>query len=287
MDGYAVSSADVRPAPSCGRRRCCRGPLPAHGGGRDRGPDLHRRGDPSRRGLDAARPRTPRMRRCCDRHRSRALRACTSAAAARTCTRATCSPGRGNVLTFRLVSAGLGRRGLLAVHRRPPVGLLVTGNELLPAGAPPEPGDLRVQRAQSIGLLAGPQVKLSSAIRPVADDFAATRAAVVRGLHADCSIVSGGVSVGPHDHVGRRSGLRRRRSLLARTDQARQASLVRPPRPARSSSAFRATRCRRSSASRFSSPRAAPPGRGGDEGPTLVRGRLAEPAGPPTVARPS
>jgi len=36
---------------------------------------------------------------------------------------------------------------------------------------------------------------------PVADDFEATRAAVEAGLESDILIVSGGVSVGPHDHV--------------------------------------------------------------------------------------
>ena len=36
---------------------------------------------------------------------------------------------------------------------------------------------------------------------PVADDFEATRAAVERGLTGDILVVSGGVSVGPHDHV--------------------------------------------------------------------------------------
>ena len=36
---------------------------------------------------------------------------------------------------------------------------------------------------------------------PVADDFEATREAVERGLEGDILIVSGGVSVGPHDHV--------------------------------------------------------------------------------------
>ena len=37
----------------------------------------------------------------------------------------------------------------------------------------------------------------------VGDDAEATRAAVERGLEADVLVVSGGVSVGPHDHVKR------------------------------------------------------------------------------------
>jgi molybdopterin molybdotransferase len=36
---------------------------------------------------------------------------------------------------------------------------------------------------------------------PIPDDFEATRAAVETGLASDILIVSGGVSVGPHDHV--------------------------------------------------------------------------------------
>ena len=35
----------------------------------------------------------------------------------------------------------------------------------------------------------------------IADDFDATRAAVEAGLSGDVLVVSGGVSVGPHDHV--------------------------------------------------------------------------------------
>src|SRR5262249_59132506 len=35
----------------------------------------------------------------------------------------------------------------------------------------------------------------------VEDDFEATKAAIERGLEGDVLIVSGGVSVGPHDHV--------------------------------------------------------------------------------------
>ena len=51
------------------------------------------------------------------------------------------------------------------------------------------------------------------------------------GLAGDVLVVSGGVSVGPHDHVKPAfEALRRRGGVLARADQARQADVVRPPR---------------------------------------------------------
>ena len=97
-----------------------------------------------------------------------------------------------------LASAGVGE---VAVHRRPLLHLLVTGSELLPLGAPPEPGRIHESNGLMVRLLAeraGAEVVGGGAIP---DDRAATLAAVERGLAGDVLIVSGGVSVGPHDHV--------------------------------------------------------------------------------------
>jgi molybdopterin molybdotransferase len=97
-----------------------------------------------------------------------------------------------------LASAGVGD---VTVHRRPRLDLIVTGNELLPAGAPPEPGKIHESNGLMVRLLAG---AAGAEIRDhgvIGDDADATRAAVEAGLEADVLVVSGGVSVGPHDHV--------------------------------------------------------------------------------------
>ncbi len=108
----------------------------------------------------------------------------------------------GDVLTLPRLSA-LASAGVasVAVHRRPRLDLFVTGNELLEPGAPPEPGKIYESNGLTIGLLA--EAAGASVVRHpgVADDFEATREAVERGLEGDILVVSGGVSVGPHDHV--------------------------------------------------------------------------------------
>jgi len=97
-----------------------------------------------------------------------------------------------------LAAAGVGE---LSVHRRARLHLLVTGSELLPIGAPPEPGKIHESNGLMVRLLAqraGAEVIDGGVI---ADDFESTRAAVEAGLAGDVLVVSGGVSVGPHDHV--------------------------------------------------------------------------------------
>jgi molybdopterin molybdotransferase len=86
------------------------------------------------------------------------------------------------------------------------VALLATGTELRAPGEPLGPGEIYesntvmlTSQARSAGAEAAP-------LGTVADDEAATRAALERGLAADVLLTSGGVSVGEHDLV---------RSLLA------------------------------------------------------------------------
>jgi molybdopterin molybdotransferase len=97
-----------------------------------------------------------------------------------------------------LASAGVGE---VAVHRRPRLHLLVTGSELLPLGAPPEPGRIHESNGLMVTLLAERAGASLAGSEVVPDDRAATLEAVERGLAADVLVVSGGVSVGPHDHV--------------------------------------------------------------------------------------
>ena len=58
-----------------------------------------------------------------------------------------------------LASAGVGE---VAVHRRPRLHLIVTGSELLPLGAPPEPGRIHESNGLMVRLLAGARAPRSS-----------------------------------------------------------------------------------------------------------------------------
>jgi len=108
----------------------------------------------------------------------------------------------GAVLTLprvsALASAGVGD---VTVHRRPRLDVIVTGSELLPVGAPPEPGRIHESNGLMIRLLADRAGARVVDHGVIGDDRDATLAAVEDGLGGDVLVVSGGVSVGPHDHV--------------------------------------------------------------------------------------
>lgn len=95
-----------------------------------------------------------------------------------------------------LSSLGCGR---ISVVRRPSVRILVTGNEILPAGTPPEGARIADANGPMLAALTardGGQL-LSSVI--VADDPEAILAALAQP--ADVILVSGGSSVGQEDYV--------------------------------------------------------------------------------------
>ncbi len=97
-----------------------------------------------------------------------------------------------------LASAGVGE---VAVVRRPVVGVMATGTELLEVGAPPEPGRIHESNRLTLELLAR-RAGADVVVHPVVpDDRDATRAAIEQGLGSDVLLITGGVSVGPHDHV--------------------------------------------------------------------------------------
>jgi molybdopterin molybdotransferase len=97
------------------------------------------------------------------------------------------------------VSAGAAR---LAVACRPRVSVLCTGDELREPGRPLGPGEIHNSNAPMLsGLSARAGATIQRAER-VADDLARTTAAIERAIaDSDLVILSGGVSVGPHDHV--------------------------------------------------------------------------------------
>lgn len=98
------------------------------------------------------------------------------------------------------VIASLGREAV-ECHRRPRVRVLASGDELLEPGEEMRPGGVRNSNAYTLSALAeraGAEVR---GVERVADDREATRAAIAAALDADVVLVSGGVSVGEHDHV--------------------------------------------------------------------------------------
>ncbi len=97
------------------------------------------------------------------------------------------------------VSAGVGS---VAVARRPRVSVLCTGDELRAPGEPLGPGEIHNSNAPMLTGLAARAGALVGPAERLRDDAAATRAGIARALDAsDVVIISGGVSVGPHDHV--------------------------------------------------------------------------------------
>ena len=99
------------------------------------------------------------------------------------------------------VAASVGRAQLRCAQQ-PRVAVLVTGDELTPPGRPLGLG--RIYGSNGFALAA--QVERAGAVvtvrANVPDDPEGTRTAIARALDdADLVLVSGGVSVGPHDHV--------------------------------------------------------------------------------------
>jgi molybdopterin molybdotransferase len=96
-------------------------------------------------------------------------------------------------------AAGVGQ---LVVARRPRVSVICTGDELRAPGEALAPGQIHNSNAPMLtglavrlGALAAPAVRLP-------DEPAATRSGIEAALgSSDVVLISGGVSVGPHDHV--------------------------------------------------------------------------------------
>jgi molybdopterin molybdotransferase len=116
---------------------------------------------------------------------------------------------RGDVIVAAGVRLGAAQLGALAAAgvavvtcaRRPRVAILATGSELARPGDELTPGQIY----ESNGLMLAAALATAGAdiesLPAVADDEAAHRQALERGLAADVLVTSGGVSVGPHDLV--------------------------------------------------------------------------------------
>jgi molybdopterin molybdotransferase len=88
------------------------------------------------------------------------------------------------------------------VSRRPRVHVLCTGDELREPGARLAPGEIHNSNGPMLVSLARRAGALAPDSLRLADDLAATTAALGEAIEqADIVVVAGGVSVGPHDHV--------------------------------------------------------------------------------------
>lgn len=97
------------------------------------------------------------------------------------------------------VAAGAGD---VIVAQRPRVATLCTGDELRAPGEPLGPGEIHNSNAPMLVSLATRSGALATPANRLLDDPAATTAALAAALEtSDVVVVSGGVSVGPHDHV--------------------------------------------------------------------------------------
>jgi len=93
-------------------------------------------------------------------------------------------------------------RAALRCARRPRVAVLATGDELVAPGEPLRHGQLHNSNAVTLAALAVRAGAELAGATEVRDDAEATRAAIERALDGtDVLLLTGGVSVGPHDHV--------------------------------------------------------------------------------------
>jgi molybdopterin molybdotransferase len=97
------------------------------------------------------------------------------------------------------IAAGAGE---VTVARRPEVSVFSTGDELRHPGAPLAPGEIHNSNGPMLAALATHSGAKVSPPGHLPDDRGATEAALEEAIRdSDVVIVSGGVSVGPHDHV--------------------------------------------------------------------------------------
>jgi molybdopterin molybdotransferase len=110
--------------------------------------------------------------------------------------------GRGTKLDPAALAAAVAAgAAAVTVAARPRVAVLCTGDELRDPGEPLGPGEIHNSNAPMLVALAQRAGAVAHA-RRLPDDREATEAGLADALESsDVVIVSGGVSVGPHDHV--------------------------------------------------------------------------------------
>ena len=111
---------------------------------------------------------------------------------------------KGHRLTARDLALAAGmNHPLLPVHRRPKLALFATGDELVPPGNEPGPGQIVYSNGFALAALAREEGAEVTDLGVVNDTLEATITAVrdARGLDADILVTTGGASVGDYDLV--------------------------------------------------------------------------------------
>ncbi len=94
-------------------------------------------------------------------------------------------------------------RECVQVYRRPSVAILPTGDEIVEAGQPPEPFQIRNSNAHSLAAQVARAGGVPRILAIARDRYDSTRAQIERGLESDLLLLSGGVSAGKYDIVER------------------------------------------------------------------------------------
>jgi len=89
----------------------------------------------------------------------------------------------------------------VSVHAIPTVGVLATGNEIVPCDKQPGPGQIRNSNAPMLTALASRIGANATNLGAVGDDLAALTERIRQGLKHDLLLLSGGVSAGDYDLV--------------------------------------------------------------------------------------
>lgn len=111
-------------------------------------------------------------------------------------------PSGTTVSSAELAAAIAAGAAEVLVARRPMARILSTGDELRAPGAPLAPGEIHNSNGPMLAVMAARCGALADPPGQLPDDRADTEAGLERALDgANVVIVSGGVSVGPHDHV--------------------------------------------------------------------------------------
>src|SRR5260370_20150894 len=89
------------------------------------------------------------------------------------------------------------------VYRKPQVGIIATGDEIVDVGERPLEYQIRNSNVESLAVQVARAGGIPFVLPIARDNYESTHEIVARGLHCDMLLLSGGVSAGQYDIVGR------------------------------------------------------------------------------------